>query len=85
VARPLLPEVSFTTMLVRHRNRTLRPNAEAVWSLFCDRGRAPGRTSGTARTDGHVSSEPATAAPAPVASAPAAAAGAAPLRTSRQA
>src|SRR6201991_3894981 len=79
VARPLLPEISFTTMLVRHRNRTLRPNAEAVWSLFCDRGRAPGRAAGTARADGHASPEPASAAPAPAATG-----GAAPLRTSRQ-
>jgi DNA-binding transcriptional LysR family regulator len=85
VARPLLPEVSFTTLLVRHRNRTLRPNAEAVWSLFCDRGRAAGRVSGTARVDGHASSEPISAAPAPVASAPAVPGNAAPLRTSRQA
>jgi len=75
VARPLLPEVSFTTMLVRHRNRTLRPNAEAVWSLFCDRGRGSGRTAGTARVDGHASSEPASAASG----------NAAQLRTSRQA
>jgi DNA-binding transcriptional LysR family regulator len=48
VARPLLPEVTLTTMLVRHRNRTLRPNAQAVWSLFSDRGRTPGRASGAA-------------------------------------
>ncbi|MEM5434537.1 LysR family transcriptional regulator [Paraburkholderia diazotrophica] len=34
VARPLVPEVSVTTMLVRRRNRSLRPNADAVWSLF---------------------------------------------------
>ncbi|MEI5999095.1 LysR family transcriptional regulator [Paraburkholderia bengalensis] len=34
VARPLVPEVSVTTMLVRRRNRSLRPNAQAVWSLF---------------------------------------------------
>ncbi|MBP0589402.1 LysR family transcriptional regulator [Paraburkholderia sp. LEh10] len=34
VARALVPEVSVTTMLVRRRNRSLRPNADAVWSLF---------------------------------------------------
>ena len=34
VARPLVPEVTVTTMLVRRRNRSLRPNADAVWSLF---------------------------------------------------
>jgi len=34
VARPLVPEVSVTTMLVRRRNRSMRPNAEAVWALF---------------------------------------------------
>jgi DNA-binding transcriptional LysR family regulator len=75
VARPLLPEVSFTTMLVRHRNRTLRPNAEAVWSLFTDRGRASGRTSGATTAREHTSSEPTPAAPGAAAS----------LRTSRQA
>ncbi|CAB3764921.1 LysR family transcriptional regulator [Paraburkholderia humisilvae] len=75
VARPLLPEVSFTTMLVRHRNRTLRPNAEAVWSLFSDRGRASGRMSDTAPADEHVSPGPMPAAPA----------GAAQLLASRQA
>jgi DNA-binding transcriptional LysR family regulator len=43
VARPLVPEVSVTTMLVRRRNRSLRPNADAVWSLFAgtDRRAAP--------------------------------------------
>ncbi|CAB3746748.1 LysR family transcriptional regulator [Paraburkholderia solisilvae] len=75
VARPLLPEVSFTTMLVRHRNRTLRPNAEAAWSLFCDRGRASGRASGAALADGY----------SPSGSTPATPGGAAPLRTSRRA
>ncbi|MCO4882152.1 LysR family transcriptional regulator [Paraburkholderia caribensis] len=34
VALPLVPEVSVTTVLVRRRNRSLRPNAEAVWALF---------------------------------------------------
>ncbi|WP_207004093.1 LysR family transcriptional regulator [Trinickia mobilis] len=38
VARPLLPEVTVTAMLVRRRNRSLRPNADAVWALFADRG-----------------------------------------------
>ncbi|MGU7775067.1 LysR family transcriptional regulator [Burkholderia sp. MR1-5-21] len=38
VARPLLPEVTVATMLVRRRNRSLRPNAEAVWAQFADRG-----------------------------------------------
>ncbi|MFC0401541.1 LysR family transcriptional regulator [Paraburkholderia rhizosphaerae] len=75
VARPLLPEVSFTTMLVRQRNRTLRPNAEAVWSLFSDRGRASGRLSDTSPANEHASSGPTPAAPA----------GAAPLLASRQA
>ena len=34
VARPLLPEATLTAMLVRRRNRSLRPNADAVWSQF---------------------------------------------------
>ncbi|WP_260432568.1 LysR substrate-binding domain-containing protein [Burkholderia sp. Bp9140] len=36
VARPLVPEVSVTTMLVRRRHRSLRPNADAVWTLLAD-------------------------------------------------
>jgi DNA-binding transcriptional LysR family regulator len=40
VSRPLRPEVTVTTMLVRRRNRSLRPNAQAVWALFADSGTA---------------------------------------------
>ncbi|HEY3596169.1 MAG TPA: LysR family transcriptional regulator [Paraburkholderia sp.] len=40
VARPLLPEATLATMLVRRRSRTLRPNADAVWSLFIELGGA---------------------------------------------
>ncbi len=53
VARPLLPEATLTTMLVRCRNRTLRPNADAVWSLFTDRGRPAGRMPDSAATMTH--------------------------------
>ncbi|MEX3933877.1 LysR family transcriptional regulator [Paraburkholderia phymatum] len=52
VARPLVPEVSVTTMLVRRRNRSLRPNADAVWSLFAD---ADSPTGATARANPRVS------------------------------
>ena len=34
IVRPLLPEVKLTAMLVRRRQRSLRPNAAAVWAQF---------------------------------------------------
>lgn len=37
-ARPLLPEVMLPTMLVCRRNRSLRPNAAAVWEQFVATG-----------------------------------------------
>lgn len=37
VSLPLLPEVMLT-MLVRRRNRSLRPNAAAAWALFAGAG-----------------------------------------------
>jgi DNA-binding transcriptional LysR family regulator len=43
VARPLLPELTLTTLLVTRKNRSLRPNAQAVWTLFASEAvqRAP--------------------------------------------
>jgi DNA-binding transcriptional LysR family regulator len=41
VARQLLPEVTLTTVLVRRKNRSLRPNAEAVWSQLFKEAHAP--------------------------------------------
>ncbi|CAG4887184.1 LysR family transcriptional regulator [Paraburkholderia saeva] len=46
VTRPLLPEVSLTTMLVRRKNRSLRPNAEAVWSQFFKEAHPQGLANG---------------------------------------
>jgi DNA-binding transcriptional LysR family regulator len=40
VARSLVPEVNLTTMLVRRRNRSLRPNAAAAWAQFAAAGAA---------------------------------------------
>ncbi|MDE1179744.1 LysR family transcriptional regulator [Paraburkholderia sp.] len=34
VARPLVPEVRLMTMLIRRKNRSLRPNAAAAWAQF---------------------------------------------------
>jgi DNA-binding transcriptional LysR family regulator len=34
VSRPLVPEISVTTLLVHRRNRSLRPNAAAAWTQF---------------------------------------------------
>ena len=34
VSRPLVPQASIATQLVRRRNRSLRPNAAAVWDQF---------------------------------------------------
>jgi DNA-binding transcriptional LysR family regulator len=34
VSRPLVPEATVTTVLVRRRNRSLRPNAAAAWAQF---------------------------------------------------
>ncbi|HEY4298354.1 MAG TPA: LysR substrate-binding domain-containing protein, partial [Paraburkholderia sp.] len=34
VSRPLVPEMSVTTLLVHRRNRSLRPNAAAAWAQF---------------------------------------------------
>lgn len=34
VAVPLLPETTLTAQLIRRRNRSLRPNADAVWAQF---------------------------------------------------
>jgi len=55
VARPLLPEVTLTTVLVRRKNRSLRPNAEAVWSHFFKEAQVQGvawlGTSGRARVE----------------------------------
>ncbi|MFM0738188.1 LysR family transcriptional regulator [Paraburkholderia xenovorans] len=34
VSRPIVAEVNLTTMLVRRRNRSLRPNAAAAWAQF---------------------------------------------------
>jgi DNA-binding transcriptional LysR family regulator len=33
-SRPLVPEMSVTTLLVQRRNRSLRPNAAAAWTQF---------------------------------------------------
>jgi DNA-binding transcriptional LysR family regulator len=38
VARPLSPEVKLTAMLVRRRQRSLRPNAMAAWAQFAAAG-----------------------------------------------
>ena len=48
VSRPLLPEVALTTMLVRRKNRSLRPNAEAVWSQFFKEAHPQGHANGSA-------------------------------------
>ncbi|HZZ11268.1 MAG TPA: LysR family transcriptional regulator [Paraburkholderia sp.] len=34
ISRPLMPEMSLMTLLVRRRNRSLRPNAAAAWAQF---------------------------------------------------
>lgn len=34
VTRPLVPEMTVTTLLVHRRNRSLRPNAAAAWAQF---------------------------------------------------
>lgn len=34
VSRPLVPEINLMTLLVRRRNRSLRPNAAAAWAQF---------------------------------------------------
>jgi DNA-binding transcriptional LysR family regulator len=34
VSRPLVPETTVDTLLVQRRNRSLRPNAAAVWAQF---------------------------------------------------
>ncbi|CAD6536057.1 LysR family transcriptional regulator [Paraburkholderia sabiae] len=67
VARPLVPEVSVTTMLVRRRNRSLRPNAEAVWSLFSgkDLPAHAGASSTTGTTTAHSIIKGATHEPMP--------------------
>jgi hypothetical protein len=57
VALPLVPEVSVTTMLVRRRNRSLRPNAEAVWALFA--GKELPDHAGASATPGAASVNPA--------------------------
>ncbi|MGF6771622.1 DNA-binding transcriptional LysR family regulator [Paraburkholderia sp. GAS199] len=55
VSRPLVPAMHLTTMLVHRRNRSLRPNAAAVWAQFCSlAGAQPGVTvcaSPSARTN----------------------------------
>ncbi|MGF6937272.1 DNA-binding transcriptional LysR family regulator [Paraburkholderia sp. UCT70] len=38
VSLPLLPEVMLTTMQVRRRNRSLKPNAAAAWAQFAGAG-----------------------------------------------
>lgn len=50
VVRPLVPEVAVTTVLVRRRNRSLRPNAEAVWALFAGK-ELPAHADESAQTD----------------------------------
>lgn len=35
-SRPLFPEVKVATLLVRRRNRSLRPNAAAAWTQFAE-------------------------------------------------
>lgn len=40
IARSLLPEVKLTAMLVRRRQRSLRPNAAAAWAQFAVAGTA---------------------------------------------
>jgi DNA-binding transcriptional LysR family regulator len=47
IARPLVPETTLTAVLVRRRNRSLRPNADAVWARFAGvvaAAAAPGTT-----------------------------------------
>lgn len=54
VARPLLPEVKLMAMLVRRRQRSLRPNAAAAWAQFAATEAALEMTTGPTRPDLHV-------------------------------
>jgi hypothetical protein len=42
VARPLMPRVKRTIMLIRRRNRALSPVAERVWTLVRETVEATG-------------------------------------------
>lgn len=53
VSRPLQPEVTLSTMLVRRKNRSLRPNAEAVWSQFFKEAHPPGPSPAISWTTGN--------------------------------
>lgn len=44
VARPLVPAVPVTTLLVHRRNRSLRPNAAAAWTQFAATVTSPSAT-----------------------------------------
>jgi DNA-binding transcriptional LysR family regulator len=41
IVHPLSPEIKLTAMLVRRRQRSLRPNAAAAWAQFAAVGAAP--------------------------------------------
>jgi DNA-binding transcriptional LysR family regulator len=53
VSRPLVPEINLTTLLVHRRNRSLRPNAAAVWAQFTSLGAAPSAAAGPASFPSH--------------------------------
>ncbi|MFT4069896.1 LysR family transcriptional regulator [Paraburkholderia sp.] len=50
VSRPLVPEATLTTVLAHRRNRSLRPNAAAVWAQFVASTSAPSSTADAADT-----------------------------------
>jgi DNA-binding transcriptional LysR family regulator len=61
--RPLHPEVRRITMLVRRKNRSLRPNAATVWAQWTAFGKAadtPARPALTTTTTTSVSASPGT-------------------------
>jgi DNA-binding transcriptional LysR family regulator len=51
VVRPLLPEAKLAAMLVRRRQRSLRPNAAAAWAQFAASQAAPEMRTGSLQID----------------------------------
>lgn len=55
VSRPLTPAINLTTLLVRRRHRSLRPNASAAWNKFAACAEA---LSGDADADANADTAP---------------------------